>query len=192
MVVYEGNSHKERDEKANQEAKKKIEKVVSGPVRVKKKSGFARFMGNFISDNLPDVANRIVSDIVVPAIKKGITQSIDILLNGSITTTRTNASKVSYRSYYDEPRAREAAPARSSFNYDDIVFDSYGEADLVLSTLDDAIREYGMVSVADLYDAVNLSCDYTANKYGWRNLRNAEVVRSRDGWTLKMPRPTPL
>ena len=49
-----------------------------------------------------------------------------------------------------------------------------------------------MVSVMDLYDLVGITGQYTDNKYGWTNLRNAEPVRTRDGYMLKLPRAIPL
>ena len=60
-------------------------------------------------------------------------------------------------------------------------------------TLDDLIDQYGVVSVADLYDLVGLtSTNYTDNKYGWTDLRHAEVRRDRDGYLLRMPKATPI
>ena len=58
--------------------------------------------------------------------------------------------------------------------------------------MDELIDTYGSVSVADMYDLVGMSCNYTDNKYGWTNLRNAEPVRVRDGYLLKMPKATPI
>ena len=54
------------------------------------------------------------------------------------------------------------------------------------------IDTYQMVKVADLYDLVGISCDYTANNYGWTNLRNASVERVRDGYILKLPKALPI
>ena len=51
---------------------------------------------------------------------------------------------------------------------------------------------YGTVSVADLYDLVGISGNYTDNKYGWTNIRNAEPIRVRDGYMLKLPKALPL
>ena len=198
-MEYESNSFKSReDAKTTEEARKTMDKIVTSPVKVKKKNGFAKLFGNIISENAEDVKTRIIKDVVFPAIRKVISDTVDTLLYGD--TRRggtTNASKVSYRSYYDsnrysEPRTRDLVPARSSFDYDDIVFDNRGEADMVLSTLDDAISEYGSVRVSDLYDCCGISCDYTANKYGWTDLRNAEIVRTRDGYKLRMPRAIAL
>ena len=69
---------------------------------------------------------------------------------------------------------------------------SEGEAEDVLSRMDELIDTYGVVSVADLYDLVGISCNYTDNKYGWTNLRNAEPVRVRDGYMLKLPKALPI
>ena len=58
--------------------------------------------------------------------------------------------------------------------------------------MQDIIETYGFVTVADLYDMVDLTPPYTANKYGWTNLRNADVVRIRDGWIVKLPKAMPI
>ena len=50
----------------------------------------------------------------------------------------------------------------------------------------------GVVTVADLYDLADLTQPYTANRYGWTNLRNATTQRVRDGYILKLPRPMPI
>ena len=54
--------------------------------------------------------------------------------------------------------------------------------------MDDLIETYGLVSVADFYDLVGVTGDYTDNKYGWTDLRNANVIRVRDGYMIKLPR----
>ena len=52
-----------------------------------------------------------------------------------------------------------------------------------------AINTYGIASVADLYDLAGITCrSYTANKYGWTDIRSAKVVRIRDGYILELPR----
>ena len=58
--------------------------------------------------------------------------------------------------------------------------------------MDGMLETYGVVSVADMYDLVGITCNYTDNKYGWTNLRNAEPVRVRDGYMLKLPKAGPI
>ena len=75
---------------------------------------------------------------------------------------------------------------------DDIIFDNRGEAEIVLSRMDELIDTYGIVTIADLYDLAGVTGDYTTNNYGWTNIRSAEVVRVRDGYIIKMPKAMPI
>ena len=54
------------------------------------------------------------------------------------------------------------------------------------------IDTYGIVSVADMYDLVGIATNYTDNKYGWTNLRNAEPIRVANGYMLKLPKAGPI
>ena len=74
----------------------------------------------------------------------------------------------------------------------DIIIENRGEAEDVLSRMDELIDQYGLVSVADLYDLVGINGNYTDNKYGWFNIRTASVVRVRDGYMIKLPKAVPL
>ena len=69
MENYPSNSHKTRELIATQEAKpeekKKIEKVVTTPVKTKKKSGLGKFFGNLVSDNAQDIKTYVVSDVII-------------------------------------------------------------------------------------------------------------------------------
>ena len=58
--------------------------------------------------------------------------------------------------------------------------------------MDEIIDTYGIVTIADFYDLAGVTGDYTTNNYGWTNIRNAEVVRVRDGYIIKMPKAMPI
>lgn len=194
---YKSNSHKSKEQNTDIVEREKVEKVVSGTVKTKKKSSFSKFIGNFVAEEGANLKTYIVKEVVIPSVKKAISDTIDMVLYGdSRRGSRTNASKISYRSYYDraydDPRPRDTGLARSGYSFDDIILESRGDAEQVISQMEDLIETYGMVSVADLYDLVGISCDYTGNKYGWTNIRNADVVRTRDGYMLKMPKALPI
>lgn len=197
LSQYKPNSNKYKEEQAAKAAEKKIEKVVTGPVRTKKKGGFAKFLNLFIPEGT-DIKQYIVQDVVVPAIKKTVSDSVDTVLYGGTRGHKGRgglASKVSYTSYYDDRRGvREPAPARSSaYSYDDIIIDSRGEAEHVLDQMCELIATYDHVTVADLYELVGITAQYTDNYFGWTNLGTAEVVRARDGgFMLKLPRAVPI
>ena len=80
----------------------------------------------------------------------------------------------------------------SRYSYDTITLDTRGEAEEVLARMDEIIDTYKMVRVADFYDLVGVTGNYTDNKYGWTNIRNAEVIRVRDGYRIKLPRALPI
>lgn len=194
---YKSNSHKSKEQNTSVVEREKVEKVVSGTVKTKKKNGFRKFFSNIIAEEGTDLKNYIVKDVVIPSVKKAISDTIDMMLYGdSRRGSRANASKISYRSYYDrpydDPRPRDTGLARSGYSFDEVILESRGDAEQVISQMGDLIETYGMASVADMYDLVGISCDYTANKYGWTNIRNAEVVRTRDGYMLKMPKALPI
>lgn len=188
---YKGNSHKEK-EKAKEE--KKVEKVVHGSVKTKRRNMLS---DSFISEDVSNVKSYIILDVLIPAAKKAISDivvnGIDMLLYGETGhTKKSGGSKVSYRSYYDRPSERRDTRSIGGYRYNDIVLDNRGEAEEVLSRMDDLMASYGVVSVADLYDLVGENCNYTDNNYGWTDIRSASVVRVRDGYLIKLPKALPI
>ncbi len=146
---------------------------------------------------MDDVKSYIFEDVVVPAVKDIILDAVRAFLgvNGSSRGKSSSASKVSYRKYYDDRERRDNGSrnrTRSGYEYDDIILDNRGEAEDVLSRMDELIDTYGVVSVADFYDLVGITGNYTDNKYGWSDIRNASVVRVRDGYMIKLPKALPL
>lgn len=204
---YPPNSFKYKEEQkkqAQQKEEKRVEKVVTGVVKTKKKSKAEKFMGNFISEDAKSVKSYVFGEVLIPAIKKAIsdivTDGIDIILYGESrrgSRGRSTADRVSYRNYYDggysRPRMNERqALMAGQYSYDDIVLQSRGEAEDVLARMDELMDTYGLVRVADLYDLVGITGNYTDNKYGWTNITRAEIVRTRDGFMIKMPRAVPI
>ena len=58
--------------------------------------------------------------------------------------------------------------------------------------MNEIIGTYGVVSVADLCEIVGVTGEFTDNKYGWSDIRDAYVERSKDGYMLKLPRALPI
>ena len=176
--IVDGNTVNTTDYKSNSNRSKeenKLEKIVKGPVITRKKTGFDKLKSDFISDDAKNIKSYVFGEVLIPAIKKAIS---DI---------------VSYRSYYDNNYDHRSSIVRSTnYSYDDIILNSRGEAEDVLVRMDELMETYGLVRVADLYDLVGITGNYTDNKYGWTNIRNAEIVRVRDGYMIKMPRAVPI
>lgn len=202
MEEYVGNSNASKAQKAAQQ-EKEIHKVVTGSVKTQKKGGLQKLSDVFISEDVSNVKSYILMDVLVPAMKKAIsdivTNGIEMILYGESGSKRSSSSgsKVSYRSYYEsrdrDPRDSASYRPAGGFDYDNIVFNNRGDAERVLTAMQDIIDLYGVVSVGDLYDLADVSTtNYMANKYGWSDIRIANTVRVRDGYILKLPKPLPI
>lgn len=203
MNDFKPNSHRFKDEQSatNKEERKKVEKVVSGTAKIKKKTEISKLKSVFISEDAANVKSYILMDVLIPAFKKAVsdivTNGIDMILYGEAgrNNRKSTASTVSYRNYYDQrgsDRYISSTRSNTGYSYDDIILESRGEAEEVLTRMDELIETYGIVSVADLYDLVGITGNYTDNNYGWTNIRNAEPVRVRDGYMLRLPKALPI
>lgn len=198
---YKPNSHKFKEkQEAELSERKKLDKVVKGKVTTIPRSKSSKIADIFISEDIANVKSYILMDVLVPAVKKAISdivrEGIDMILYGGSGRGKStvNASYVQYTSYSDKDNRSSGYVSNPSSRYDldDIVFEHRREAEEVIARMDELIDVYKVVSVADLYDLIGKTCDYTGNKYGWTNIRNAEPVRVRNGYALKLPKPLPI
>lgn len=205
---YEPNSFKSKEErKATEE--KKLDKIVTGPVRVKKKNEVQKRAESFLSDDVSSIKDFVVSSVLVPAAKKvisdtigGITDiirdSINVCLYGEAEARKkrqsSGGSRFSYEKCFDKD-TRPVIGINRGRRYDDVVIGSKAEAEDVLSTLEEYIDRYEFASVANLNELLGISGDFTDRNYGWTDIRNASVERIRDeygyGYVLKLPRALP-
>ena len=205
---YGSNPHKskEKNKEENLPAEKKVEKVIAGTATAKKKGLGKKFSDIFIAEDARSVGEFILQDIIVPAAKSLFVEMIsggaNMIAYGDrgASGRRATADRYGYSSGYtnynrmsNRRDTRPVARPATSYNYDDIYLETRGEAEAVIMRLEEQIAEYGTASVNDLYDAVGITGNFTDCKYGWTDLRSADVVRARDGsYMLKLPRALPL
>lgn len=180
---------------------KKVEKVVTGNVTIKKKSALAKIRDMFIAEDADKVGNYILMDVIVPSVKKAIVDviksSADMIFgtkgsqkSGGTTYTYGGTPYVSYSSANKKP---DPIPvARSQYEVGDIIFENRSDAEEVLDKLSELINVYGQASVADLCELVNAPYEFVANKYGWKNIHDAVPIRVPNGYSLRLPRSMPL
>lgn len=203
VADYKPNSNKYKEEqKALQaQAKPVVKPVVTGKTQTKKNE-VRKFTRDFFAEDWESIKKFIKNDILIPAMKRTFYDVIEGSLGralfggqGGGSRNRSTADKVSYRDYTASSRKSDnyRSGTRSVLDYDDIIFDSRGDAEAVLTTMIDIIDQYEEVSVAALYELANVrNAPHTANKYGWDNLSRAYVDRNRDGYVIKLPRAMPL
>lgn len=198
-IKYQPNSHKSKEEQKTEE--KRAVKVVSGSVKTRKRGELRKLTDTFISEDVRNVKSYVLTDVIVPAVKKVIvdivTDGIHMIFYGG--TKRTEGSRFDRPSYVnyskissgDSSRPSYASSA-TSYRSEDLVFETRADAEEVLANMDAIVERYGVVRVLDLYDMVQKTCDHTANKYGWTSTRSAEIQRIADGYVIRMPRPMPI
>lgn len=202
---YKPNSNKFKEEQreASQEKRAQVQKVVSGKVSVKKKSAIQKFVDGFIQEDASNLKDYVINDVIIPSAKRMvddiISNGIHMILYGNTGSKRTSvpADKVSYIDYNKMSTNNRGnngfTASQSTFNYDDVTFYSRGDAEAVLREMYATINEYGLVRVADFYEAAGVTeFNYTGNDYGWSDISSARVVPTRDGYCIKLPRPSPI
>lgn len=200
---YVNNSIKNRENQQDQ--KKQVVKVVKGKAKTKKKSELSKIASNIISEEAKSIKEYAIYDVVIPVVKDTITQlikgSIDMLFYGEVRggsssrRSSSNASRISYRDFYDDRNSRRDMHRTSDrYSYDDITFEYRQDAEEVLNRMDEIVEQYGVVTVADLFDLAGITGNgYTDQNYGWTSTRSASVERNRQGeFFLKLQRPSSI
>ena len=72
------------------------------------------------------------------------------------------------------------------------IYENRVAAENALNEMKDIVKQYGFVSIGDMYDVSGLvGKDYTLNKYGWTNLDDAMIIHTTAGYSLSLPRVRP-
>lgn len=206
-VNYSGNSHRDRDAKAEEPVKEqpKVEKIEGISATIRKKTVGRKIGEMFSGESMEKVGDHILFEVLIPAAKNMLfdaaTQGLKMRLygDGSRTPVSSSSSSKAYTPYNKmssgasksatEVRSELSRKARATHNFDEILFESRGDAEEVIESLRLVIEQYGTVKVADLYELVDLTGSFTDNKFGWDDLRDANVRLIRSGYILDLPRP---
>lgn len=204
---------KDQNDETEKLAPKKVERVVAGNVVRRKKPLGKRFTETFVGGDAKGVLHYVVMDVLVPAAKDmaadAVSQGIERMLFGEARSASRRTGirpgvvpgHVSYNRYApsssrgsirEEQRPSISRRARSSHDFDEIILATRVEAEEVIDRLFDLISRYETASVADLYELVGITGNYTDEKWGWVDIRGAAVARVRNGYLLDLPKPEPL
>ena len=187
---------------------KKIEPIVKkGDVVKKKRTVMDKFKESFLgeSENLGDY---IMYDVLIPAFRDTVSDLgfglIERLVGGGRSRPGRGSfvrdrgrSYVSYNNTRDRDRGRDDRrdldrETRSRHNFDNIVFTHKWQAEDVLAHLVEMVAEYDEATVRSFYELSNIEAEYTDDRYGWTNLRDAYVTRTRNGFIIVFPPTRPL
>lgn len=207
---YASNSNKAKAEPEKKD-RAPLPKIAEGKVIKRKKPLGSKIKESFTGDDATSVGEYLIFDVVIPALKATIadvvTQGAERALFGEVrprSTGYSNPVRKNYTSYSSArvaqpnsdivggPRREVSAQGRSSHNFDEVIFETRGEAEAVLEMLGNLIAEYQVATVADLYEMVNITGDFTDARWGWVDLQGASVQPTRRGYLLNISRPVVL
>lgn len=184
---------------------KSLEQVAKGKEVTKK-----RKLGDFLfASDIKSVFGYIFEDILIPAAKDMLSDlvggAVNMMLFGDRKGRRsesrddrsrnyTDYSRYSGRKRDDDDDDRRPTRGRPSELVKEIAFDYRDDAERVRKRLrnqiDDCDGHY--VTVNDYYQFAGSSPDYTKRKFGWYNLDDVDIVRTRDGFVVDLPKPQVL
>lgn len=181
------------------EDKKEVKQVVKG--RVKEKGLGEKAAEAFFSEDSKTVGNYIIWDLLVPGLKNALMSILEMALFGSTRGTRRSTfssggrSHVSYGGYYDDSRTSsgrnrvDLSGSSAKYDFSDILLDTRGDAEEVITSMEELVSRYGEASVADLCSLVGVSQRHTDTKWGWRDIRDFSYRRASRGYILDFASP---
>lgn len=214
---YPGNSYAERDETdisagqkggASQDDKEKIKPRQVAQGKVRKQSLVRKFAHYIIADTVETARERTFKDILIPGVRNLIFDTFNEMLATMLFpddvqrpaggyrggSGARRGGKTSYDKYYDDKNRRTGNGGRGGGSYrdmpydpDDIILDTRAQANDALDELDYIIHKYGQASIANFYDIVGVTGEWTDNRYGWTSIRGAAIKPVRDGFMVILP-----
>mgnify|MGYP004506212527 CR=1 FL=1 len=181
--------------------------TINGKVSVKRKN----VSTEKLKEQAAEIKRYTVQDVILPGLKDVIwdiaTTALNTFLFGrteSATQNRnrpytssiqysstSNYNRVGRPSYASRPASNRVSSVDTRPE-EEFIFERKSDADTVLDELRIAIANFGVVSVQSLFEMCNKTAPFTANKFGWMNLDDAYIERTRDGYAIRLPRSLPL
>ena len=188
---------------------KKLAPVVKrSDVKVEKEGIFTKIRKSFISEDMSDILFYAWDEIIVPGIKDGFLSTLEhMFYRGDSSYRRSYSSgssrsreRTNYSSYYrssirdEDDRDRRRRRDRDfddrkeeKVDYRRIILKNEKDARKIVDTLRDYIHDYNEVSVARLLDLIDEPGKYTDNNYGWKDERDINYRRVRNGYLIDVP-----
>lgn len=207
ITKYSGNSFsKEATAPKDQPPPKIAAAKIQPPIHVKT-GPWRRIKAAFISEDGRSVGSYLAQDVLVPALKDLL---MDLIQGGAertlygdsrIAPSRSrNGGRSNNPERYSNiltsrgPERRREGPElrRVRNDFSNYIFRTAREAEVIADKLQDHLGQYEAVTVANFYEAMDITPDFTDNGFGWTDLRGIRVRKVRQGYILELPAPISL
>ena len=192
----------------NSKSPRELEPVAKGQLS-KNRDGFFKIMfDEIIFKNLPEIRTTLVREVIVPRTMDWLCEigtnilsdlfKTDISSTGRYYSSGRNDYTKHYRGSSIGSSSRERRESKSRENdirdWEQVCFNTRSDAERVISSMIGTIKEYGTVSIQDLFEYSGVdNTSWTDSKFGWANLEKARSFRGSDGkFYLDLPEPLPI
>lgn len=210
---YQGNSQKAKaTTKPEGQTDKKLEKIVTAPVKIQKKSFGSKIKNAIVMLDLKGMAGYVFREVAVPGAQNWffdvMTKSVEKITYprgrrypgppgrpGSHFTYNTPIER-SYRPpglpQSFAPRPTQGSRTTSRRSSEDVIFSTLEEAEAVVEMLNNITSEYDVATLGDLYELLGLEVNPVHHKWGWAGIVDAPITQNRDGFRVEFPPVEPI
>lgn len=184
------NSQKYKDE---MEKRDKQEQIITTPVVKPKKTGLRKVLGFFLTESPAEAARQVLTEEIRPGIGRlifnALSSGLEHMFGFEEGYDYSLKDRSSYRAYdkASDRDNRKRVTRKSLEEFREWKF-SKDDAENILIALEDSIDEYGDAPVAMIYEAIGEAPDPEHYNYGWSDLKNSDIVHTRGGWSIQLPR----
>ena len=213
---FPGNANpqfKKQTPSAPKKPEKKIEQVVTAEVSQRKKPFGRKLRDAFSLTSNRQVGHSLWESFIVPTGQQWLydfgRMALELKIWGEVRSgpSRPGGGLLSQRqgafdyASISMPRAMRESPrggpnpsfsARNTFNFDEILIAERAQAQEVINHMYDVLESYGVVTVQDLYSLCGITPSITDEKFGWTDLRGSDILPTRHGYILDLPRPVAI
>lgn len=209
QAEFPGNSQKAVEAAPEPDREIRAKQVVVGEVTQRKPGLGKRFKETFLGGDAKGAASFVLMDIIVPYTKDAIADATQGAVERMLWGQTRSASRRGHvpgaaqglaqqaynKMYAAQPQGRPGIMSprgRATHNFQEYVAGSRVEAEAVIDQMFDLLSQFQVVTVADFYDMIGESSHYTDQKWGWVDLRGAQVQRVTHGYLIDVPKPIAL
>lgn len=209
------NSNKYKEEQAKKE-RDRLEPVIKGDHIVSTKKPLSqKFKDTFISKEASDIKTYIVRDVIIPGITDTVLDIISLALKGETYTggrrgNRYDSGRTNYRASYrgSSYRSNDSEWRRSSsyrrddrdhyqdtnnrLDYRNVIVRYREDAESIVDTMKRRIIDTGSVSIAEMFDLIDVAGRFTDNNWGWTDERDIGLRRVSSGYLIDVAEARPL
>lgn len=206
------NSHKYKSEMAekdqNEKKSERLKPVVNRDKIVSTKKGILqKFTDQIFDRDAGDIKTWLVKDVLIPTIQDTILDMIQMMFFGEVDSRRYDSrdrrrdrgGRRDYGSYYrgESYGGRSSKRSRRDDRYDrddkidcrNIILRSRRDAEDVIDEMRKRIHDEGSISVAELFDLIDLPSEYTDNNWGWDREKDIGIKRVSSGFLIDVTEP---